>query len=133
MPWFVATALMHSLIVTEKRGLFNGFSILLAITAFSLSLLGTFLVRSGVLISVHSFASDPQRGLFILMLLVFFTGSALVIYSIKQKKNRSEKLHPFSRESLLLLNNVFLCASAGLVLIGTVYPCLLYTSDAADE
>jgi len=129
MPWFVATALMHSLIVTEKRGLFNGFSILLAITAFSLSLLGTFLVRSGVLISVHSFASDPQRGLFILMLLAFFTGSALVIYSIKQKKNRSEKLHPFSRESLLLLNNVFLCASAGLVLIGTVYPLILEMLD----
>ncbi len=129
MPWFVATALMHSLIVTEKRGLFNGFSILLAITAFSLSLLGTFLVRSGVLISVHSFASDPQRGLFILMLLAFFTGSALIIYSIKQKKNRSEKLHPLSRESLLLLNNVFLCASAGLVLIGTVYPLILEMLD----
>ena len=129
MPWFVATALMHSLIITEKRGLFNGFSILLAITAFSLSLLGTFLVRSGVLISVHSFASDPQRGLFILMLLAFFTGSALIIYSIKQKKNRSENLHPFSRESLLLLNNVFLCASAGLVLIGTVYPLILEMLD----
>ena len=129
MPWFVATALMHSLIITEKRGLFNGFSILLAITAFSLSLLGTFLVRSGVLISVHSFASDPQRGLFILMLLAFFTGSALIIYSIKQKKNRSEKLHPLSRESLLLLNNVFLCASAGLVLIGTVYPLILEMLD----
>ena len=129
MPWFVATALMHSLIITEKRGLFNGFSILLAITAFSLSLLGTFLVRSGVLISVHSFASDPQRGLFILMLLAFFTGSALIIYSIKQKKNRSEKLHPFSRESLLLLNNVFLCASAGLVVIGTVYPLILEMLD----
>ena len=129
MPWFVATALMHSLIITEKRGLFNGFSILLAITAFSLSLLGTFLVRSGVLISVHSFASDPQRGLFILMLLAFFTGSALIIYSIKQKKNRSEKLHPFSRESLLLLNNVFLCASAGLVLIGTLYPLILEMLD----
>jgi len=129
MPWFVATALMHSLIITEKRGLFNGFSILLAITAFSLSLLGTFLVRSGVLISVHSFASDTQRGLFILMLLAFFTGSALIIYSIKQKKNRSEKLHPFSRESLLLLNNVFLCASAGLVLIGTVYPLILEMLD----
>ena len=129
MPWFVATALMHSLIITEKRGLFNGFSILLAITAFSLSLLGTFLVRSGVLISVHSFASDPQRGLFRLMLLAFFTGSALIIYSIKQKKNRSEKLHPLSRESLLLLNNVFLCASAGLVLIGTVYPLILEMLD----
>mgnify|MGYP001385682856 FL=1 len=129
MPWFLATALMHSLIVTEKRGIFNGFSTLLAITAFSLSLLGTFLVRSGVLISVHSFASDPQRGLFILGLLAFFSGSALIIYSIKQKKNKQEKLHPLSRESLLLLNNVFLCASAGLVLIGTVYPLILEMLD----
>ena len=129
MPWFLATALMHSLIVTDKRGLFNGFSTLLAITAFSLSLLGTFLVRSGVLISVHSFASDPQRGLFILVLLAFFSGSALIIYSIKQKKNEQEKLHPLSRESLLLLNNVFLCASAGLVLIGTVYPLILEMLD----
>ena len=129
MPWFLATALMHSLIVTDKRGLFNGFSTLLAITAFSLSLLGTVLVRSGVLISVHSFASDPQRGLFILVLLAFFSGSALIIYSIKQKKNEQEKLHPLSRESLLLLNNVFLCASAGLVLIGTVYPLILEMLD----
>ena len=129
MPWFLAAALVHSLIVTEKRGIFNGFSTLLAITAFSLSLLGTFLVRSGVLISVHSFASDPQRGLFILGLLAFFSGSALIIYSIKQKKNKQEKLHPLSRESLLLLNNVFLCASAGLVLIGTVYPLILEMLD----
>ena len=129
MPWFLATALMHSLIITEKRGLFNGFSTLLAITAFSLSLLGTFLVRSGVLISVHSFASDPQRGLFILVLLAIFSGSALIIYSIKQKKNEQEKIHPLSRESLLLLNNVFLCASAGLVLIGTIYPLILEMLD----
>ena len=129
MPWFIATALMHSLIVTEKRGLFNGFSTLLAITAFSLSLLGTFLVRSGVLISVHSFASDPQRGLFILVLLAFFSGSALMIYSVKQKKSKQEKLHPLSRESLLLLNNVFLCASAGLVLMGTIYPLILEMLD----
>ena len=129
MPWFLATALMHSLIISEKRGLFNGFSTLLAITAFSLSLLGTFLVRSGVLISVHSFASDPQRGLFILVLLAFFSGSALIIYSIKQKKNEQETVHPLSRESLLLLNNVFLCASAGLVLIGTIYPLILEMLD----
>ena len=129
MPWFLATALMHSLIITEKRGLFNGFSTLLAITAFSLSLLGTFLVRSGVLISVHSFASDPQRGLFILVLLAIYSGSALIIYSIKQKKNEQEKIHPLSRESLLLLNNVFLCASAGLVLIGTIYPLILEMLD----
>ena len=129
MPWFLATALMHSLIITEKRGLFNGFSTLLAITAFSLSLLGTFLVRSGVLISVHSFASDPQRGLFILVLLAIFSGSALIIYSVKQKKNEQEKIHPLSRESLLLLNNVFLCASAGLVLIGTIYPLILEMLD----
>ena len=129
MPWFLATALMHSLIITEKRGLFNGFSTLLAITAFSLSLLGTFLVRSGVLISVHSFASDPQRGLFILVLLAIYSGSALIIYSVKQKKNEQEKIHPLSRESLLLLNNVFLCASAGLVLIGTIYPLILEMLD----
>ena len=129
MPWFIATALIHSLIITEKRGLFNGFSTLLAIIAFSLSLLGTFLVRSGVLISVHSFASDPQRGLFILVLLAFFSGSALIIYSLKEKKNKQEKLHPLSRESLLLLNNVFLCASAGLVLIGTLYPLILEMLD----
>ena len=125
MPWLVATALVHSLIVTEKKQLFNGFSALLAIIAFSLSLLGTFLVRSGVLISVHSFASDPERGLFILMLIGFFTGGALIIYALNQKQSKPLNLNLFSRESLLLLNNVFLCSAAGLIMIGTLYPLVL--------
>ncbi len=101
MPWLTATALVHSLVVTEKRRLFNSMSILLAIISFSLSLLGTFLVRSGILISVHSFASDPTRGMFILMLLGFFTGGALILYSLKLKKDRRLRLKIFSRESLL--------------------------------
>ncbi len=125
MPWLVATALVHSLIVTEKKQIFNGFSALLAIIAFSLSLLGTFLVRSGVLISVHSFASDPERGLFILMLIGFFTGGALIIYALNQKRSKPLNLNLFSRESLLLLNNVFLCSAAGLIMIGTLYPLVL--------
>ena len=125
MPWLVATALVHSLIVTEKKQLFNGFSALLAIIAFSLSLLGTFLVRSGVLISVHSFASDPERGLFILLLIGFFTGGALIIYALNQKQSKPLNLNLFSRESLLLLNNVFLCSAAGLIMIGTLYPLVL--------
>ena len=125
MPWLVATALVHSLIVTEKKGLFNSFSTLLAIIAFSLSLLGTFLVRSGVLISVHSFASDPERGLFILMLIGLFTGGALMLFAVKQKRSAPLKLELLSRESLLLLNNVFLCSAAGLVMIGTLYPLVL--------
>ncbi len=125
MPWLVATALVHSLIVTEKKQIFNGFSALLAIIAFSLSLLGTFLVRSGVLISVHSFASDPERGLFILMLIGFFTGGALIIYALNQKRSKPLNLNLWSRESLLLLNNVFLCSAAGLIMIGTLYPLVL--------
>ena len=130
MPWLTATALVHSLIVTEQRRLFNSMSILLAIISFSLSLLGTFLVRSGILISVHSFASDPTRGMFILMLLGFFTGGALILYSLKLKKDRRLRLKIFSRESLLLLNNVFLCTAAGLILIGTLYPMLVELFDA---
>ena len=125
MPWLTATALVHSLIVTDQMRLFNAMSILLAIISFSLSLLGTFLVRSGILISVHSFASDPTRGMFILMLLGFFTGGALILYSLRLKKERRLKLKIFSRESLLLLNNVFLCTAAGLILIGTLYPLLV--------
>ena len=125
MPWLTATALVHSLIVTDQMRLFNAMSILLAIISFSLSLLGTFLVRSGILISVHSFASDPTRGMFILMLLGFFTGGALILYSLRLKKERRLQLKIFSRESLLLLNNVFLCTAAGLILIGTLYPLLV--------
>ncbi len=130
MPWLTATALVHSLIVTDQMRLFNAMSILLAIISFSLSLLGTFLVRSGILISVHSFASDPTRGMFILMLLGFFTGGALILYSLRLKKERRLKLKIFSRESLLLLNNVFLCTAAGLILIGTLYPLLVEVFDA---
>ena len=130
MPWLTATALVHSLIVTDQMRLFNAMSILLAIISFSLSFLGTFLVRSGILISVHSFASDPTRGMFILMLLGFFTGGALILYSLRLKKERRLKLKIFSRESLLLLNNVFLCTAAGLILIGTLYPLLIEVFDA---
>jgi cytochrome c-type biogenesis protein CcmF len=130
MPWLTATALLHSLIVTERQKLFNGFSILLAIISFSLSLLGTFLVRSGILISVHSFASDPSRGIFILGLLGLFTGGALLLLAMKHKKEKPVKIDILSRESFLLLNNVFLCTASGLILIGTLYPLALEMLDA---
>ena len=130
MPWLTATALLHSLIVTERQKLFNGFSILLAIISFSLSLLGTFLVRSGILISVHSFASDPSRGIFILGLLGLFTSGALLLFAMKHKKEKPVKIDILSRESFLLLNNVFLCTASGLILIGTLYPLALEMLDA---
>ena len=130
MPWLTATALLHSLIVTERQKLFNGFSILLAIISFSQSLLGTFLVRSGILISVHSFASDPSRGIFILGLLGLFTGGALLLLAMKHKKEKPVKIDILSRESFLLLNNVFLCTASGLILIGTLYPLALEILDA---
>ena len=130
MPWLTATALLHSLIVTERQKLFNGFSILLAIISFSQSLLGTFLVRSGILISVHSFASDPSRGIFILGLLGLFTGGALLLLAMKHKKEKPVKIDILSRESFLLLNNVFLCTASGLILIGTLYPLALEMLDA---
>ncbi|HJL81504.1 MAG TPA: heme lyase CcmF/NrfE family subunit [Gammaproteobacteria bacterium] len=130
MPWLTTTALLHSLIVTERQKLFNGFSILLAIISFSQSLLGTFLVRSGILISVHSFASDPSRGIFILWLLGLFTGGALLLMAMKYKKEKPVKIDILSRASLLLLNNVFLCTASGLILIGTLYPLALEIFDA---
>ena len=130
MPWLTATALLHSLIVTERQKLFNGFSILLAIISFSQSLLGTFLVRSGILISVHSFASDPSRGIFILGLLALFTCGALLLLAMKHKKEKPVKIDILSRESFLLLNNVFLCTASGLILIGTLYPLALEMLDA---
>ena len=130
MPWLTATALLHSLIVTERQKLFNRFSILLAIISFSLSLLGTFLVRSGILISVHSFASDPSRGIFILGLLALFTCGALLLLAMKHKKEKPVKIDILSRESFLLLNNVFLCTASGLILIGTLYPLALEMLDA---
>ncbi|ORM63161.1 heme lyase NrfEFG subunit NrfE [Pantoea rodasii] len=123
MPWLAGTALMHSLAVTEKRGSFKSWTVLLAITAFSLSLLGTFLVRSGVLVSVHSFASDPARGMFILAFLVIVIGSSLLLYAIKGGKVRSRvQSEAWSRESFLLGNNVLLIAAMLVVLLGTLLP-----------
>ncbi len=131
MPWLVGTALIHSLAVTEKRGLFKGSTLLLAIGAFSLSLLGTFLVRSGVLVSVHAFASDPARGLFILAYLTIVIGLALGLYAWRAPRlDRAIGFRPFSRETLLLVNNILLPVAAGLILLGTLYPLVL---DALDK
>ncbi len=126
MPWLVGTALVHSLAVTEKRGVFKSWTLLLAIFAFSLSLLGTFLVRSGVLTSVHAFASDPERGFFILMLLAVTMGSSLTLYALKAPNVKSESSFSWlSREVILLINNVFLTVMAVTVLLGTLYPLLI--------
>jgi len=126
MPWLVATALIHSLAVTEKRGGFRSWTVLLAIVAFGLSLLGTFLVRSGVLTSVHAFAVDPKRGIFILGLLGLFVGGALVLYVWRTSRiGLGGAFEPVSRESLLLGNNVLLAAAAGTVFLGTLYPLLI--------
>ena len=131
MPWLVGTALMHSLAVTEKRGIFKGSSLLLAIAAFSLSLIGTFLVRSGVLVSVHSFAADPARGLFILAFLATVIGTALGLYAWRAPSlDRPVGFKPFSRESFLLVNNILLCIAAGLIFLGTIYPLVLDALDA---
>ncbi|MEQ1583081.1 MAG: heme lyase CcmF/NrfE family subunit [Candidatus Nitrotoga sp.] len=126
MPWLVGTALIHSLAVTEKRGAFKNWTVLLAIIAFSLSLLGTFLVRSGVLTSVHSFAADPARGLFILAFLSIVVGSSLVLFAWRAPKvGLGSGFGLISRESMLLLNNVLLVAAAGAVFLGTLYPLFL--------
>ncbi|MCK5831194.1 MAG: heme lyase CcmF/NrfE family subunit [Methylococcales bacterium] len=126
MPWLVGTALVHSLAATEKRGVFKSWTLLLAIFAFSLSLLGTFLVRSGVLTSVHAFASDPERGLFILILLAITIGGSLTLFAIKAPNVQSESRFSWlSRETFLLINNVFLTVMAMTVLLGTLYPLLL--------
>ncbi len=130
MPWLVGTALIHSLAVTEKRGGFKSWTVLLAIFAFSLSLLGTFLVRSGVLTSVHSFASDPERGVFILGFLVVVIGGSLALYAWRAPKiGLGGTFGLVSRESMLLSNNVLFMAAAGSVLLGTLYPLFL---DALD-
>ena len=126
MPWLVGTALIHSLAVTEKRGLFKSWTLLLAIFAFSLSLLGTFLVRSGILVSVHAFATDPARGMFILAFLAIVIGGALTLYAWRAPALDSPggfKL--LSRETFLLINNLFLIITASMVLIGTLYPLVL--------
>ena len=128
MPWLVGTALIHSLAVTEKRGLFRSWTLLLAILAFSLSLLGTFLVRSGVLISVHAFASDPGRGLFILVFLGVCIGGSLALYAWRGPALRTRGgFEAVSRESFLIFNNVLLMVATGLILIGTLYPLFLET------
>ena len=126
MPWLVGTALLHSLAATEKRGVFKSWTVFLAIFAFSLSLLGTFLVRSGVLTSVHAFASDPSRGFFVLMLLAITVGASLTLYAVRAPNVRSESgFTLFSRETFILVNNVLLSVAAITVLLGTLYPLLL--------
>ncbi len=126
MPWLVGTALIHSLAVTEKRGAFRSWTVLLAICAFSLSLLGTFLVRSGVLTSVHAFATDPKRGVFILAFLTLVIGGSLALYATRAHRvGTGGDFEPLSRESMLLANNVLLLVAAGSVLLGTLYPLFL--------
>ncbi len=126
MPWIAGTALIHSLAVTEKRGAFKAWTVLLALVAFSLSLLGTFLVRSGVLSSVHAFATDPARGAFILGFLVVVIGGSLALYAWRAPKMLTGgRFTWFSREALLLANNVVLLAALGAVLLGTLYPLLI--------
>jgi cytochrome c-type biogenesis protein CcmF len=125
MPWLVGTALIHSLAVTEKRGLFKSWTLLLAIAAFALSLLGTFLVRSGIIVSVHAFASDPTRGYFILAFLGIVILAALVLYAFRAPTLDSDAgFRPLSRETFLLLNNVLLVIAAGLVFLGTLAPLI---------
>ena len=128
MPWLVGAALLHSQAVTEKRGSFRSWTLLLAIAAFSLSLLGTFLVRSGVLTSVHAFAADPTRGLFILVFLGIVIGGSLVLYALRapstQATDARSRFAPMSRETLLLLNNLLLASACAMVLLGTLYPLL---------
>ncbi|MCM8595224.1 heme lyase CcmF/NrfE family subunit [Accumulibacter sp.] len=126
MPWLIGTALVHSLAVTEKRGSFKNWTVLLAISAFSLSLLGTFLVRSGVLTSVHAFATDPRRGIFILLFLGTVIGSSLVLFAWRAPKvGLGGRFALLSRESLLLTNNVLLVVACSSVLLGTLYPLLI--------
>ena len=123
MPWLAGTALLHSLAVTEKRGSFNAWTVLLAISAFSLCLLGTFLVRSGILVSVHAFASDPTRGLYVLAYLIVVIGGSLTLYAYKGSQIRSrDNAERYSRESLLLLNNILLMTALCVVLLGTLLP-----------
>ncbi|SUG52579.1 cytochrome c-type biogenesis protein F2 [Salmonella enterica subsp. arizonae] len=123
MPWLAGTALLHSLAVTEQRASFKAWTLLLSICAFSLCLLGTFLVRSGVLVSVHAFASDPARGMFILAFMVLVTGGSLLLFAVRGHRVRSRVNNAlWSRESLLLGNNVLLMAAMLVVLLGTLLP-----------
>ena len=126
MPWLAGTALLHSAVVMEKRGALKVWTVLLAILTFSLSLLGTFLVRSGVLTSVHAFASDPTRGVFILAILTLFIGGALALFAIRAPEMKQGGLFaPISREGALVFNNLFLVAAVSTVFVGTLYPLAL--------
>ncbi len=126
MPWLVATALIHSLMVTEKRGSFKAWTVLLAIAAFSLSLLGTFLVRSGVLTSVHAFASDPKRGIFVLIFLAVVVGASLTLFAWRAPRvTLGGRMALVSRESFLLANSVLLVVATAAVLLGTIYPLII--------
>jgi cytochrome c-type biogenesis protein CcmF len=126
MPWLIATALLHSALATETRGAFRTWTLLLAIAGFSMSLVGTFLVRSGVITSVHSFATDPTRGLFILVLIALAVGGALALFAWRAPRLQAgAAFEPVSRETALLLNNVFLIASCAAVFVGTLYPLAL--------
>ena len=125
MPWLMGIALIHSLAASEKRGVFKSWTVLLAISTFSLSLLGAFLVRSGVLTSVHAFAVDPTRGIFILMFLVLVIGGSLTLYAWKASGIKSEAQFEWnSREAMLLINNLLLVVATASVLLGTLYPLL---------
>jgi len=126
MPWLIGTALIHSLAATDKRGIFKNWTILLAICAFTLSLLGTFLVRSGVITSVHAFATDPTRGIFILALLAVFTGGSLILYAIRAPSTKTVgSFELLSRETFLLFNSVLLLIAMLTVLLGTIYPLII--------
>ena len=126
MPWLVGTALIHSMAATEKRGVFKAWTVLLAVLTFSLSLLGTFLVRSGVLTSVHAFATDPERGLFVLIFLMLVVGGSFTLYSFRASRLTSvTSFHIVSRETALLFNNVVLSTVCGMVLLGTMYPLII--------
>ena len=131
MPWLTGTALIHSLAVTEKRGTFKSWTVLLAIVTFSLSLLGTFLVRSGVITSVHAFATDPARGVFILAFLALVIGSSLAIFAWRAPRvGLGASFNLVSRESMLLGNNILLAVAMAAVLLGTLYPLVLDILDA---
>jgi cytochrome c-type biogenesis protein CcmF len=126
LPWLSATALIHSLIVSEKRDVFKGWTILLAIVTFTLSLLGTFLVRSGVLVSVHAFASDPTRGIFLLSYLALIIGGSFLLYALRINKfYQPPQFSLFSRETFLLMNSVILLTAVATIVIGTLYPIIL--------
>ncbi|MAT83367.1 MAG: heme lyase NrfEFG subunit NrfE [Gammaproteobacteria bacterium] len=134
MPWLAGTALIHSLAVTEKRGTFKSWTLLLAITTFSLSLLGAFIVRSGVLTSVHAFAVDPTRGLFILAFLVLVVGGSLLLYGLRATTMRSRVGYTlFSREAFLLVNNILLVVAMAVVLLGTLYPLAYEAATGGDK